>query len=129
MLTDHVSISSVAVIGAGTMGRGIAIAFLQAGYPVTLLETTQGALELGLEKVREHFQRASSKRAAQCRSGRGNRRQRHRDAQLRQTLQKADLIIEAAFESMDVKRQIFEALDLTRKTWRDTGLKHIDIGS
>ena len=34
------------------MGRGIAIAFLQAGYPVTLLETTHGALELGLEKVR-----------------------------------------------------------------------------
>ena len=38
-------------------------------------------------------------------------------------------IIEAAFESMNVKRQIFEALDRTRKTWRDTGLKHIDIGS
>ena len=54
-------IASVAVIGAGTMGRGIAIAFLQAGYPVTLLETTQGALEQGLEKVREHFQRAAKK--------------------------------------------------------------------
>ncbi|MGB1153969.1 MAG: enoyl-CoA hydratase-related protein, partial [Paracoccaceae bacterium] len=48
-------ITSVAVIGAGTMGRGIAITFLQAGYPVALLETAQGALELGLEKVREHF--------------------------------------------------------------------------
>ncbi|WP_299665335.1 3-hydroxyacyl-CoA dehydrogenase NAD-binding domain-containing protein [uncultured Ruegeria sp.] len=104
------SISSVAMIGAGTMGRGIAIAFLQAGYPVTFLETTQGALEQGLEKVREHFQRAAQKGRlsadrAEAISANATGTLSYGD------LAEADLIIEAAFESMDVKRQIFEALD------------------
>ncbi len=43
------------------MGSGIAITFLQAGYPVTILENTQTALEQGLGQVREHFQRAAQK--------------------------------------------------------------------
>ncbi|MCK0104192.1 3-hydroxyacyl-CoA dehydrogenase NAD-binding domain-containing protein [Pseudohalocynthiibacter sp. F2068] len=104
------SISSVAVIGAGTMGRGIAIAFLQAGYPVTLLETTQGALELGLEKVREHFQRAAQK--GRLSADRAEAIAANATGTLSYgDLAKADLIIEAAFESMTVKRQIFEALD------------------
>ncbi|WP_291729715.1 3-hydroxyacyl-CoA dehydrogenase NAD-binding domain-containing protein [Leisingera sp. F5] len=104
------SISSVAVIGAGTMGRGIAIAFLQAGYPVTFLETTQTALELGLEKVREHFQRAAQKRRlsadrAEAIAANATGTLSYAD------LADADLIIEAAFESMNVKRQIFASLD------------------
>ena len=103
-------ITSVAVIGAGTMGRGIAITFLQAGYPVALLETAQGALELGLEKVREHFQRASQK--GRLSADRAEAIAANATGTLSYgDLAEADLIIEAAFESMDVKRQIFEALD------------------
>ena len=108
--TNHVTLQSVAVIGAGTMGRGIAIAFLQAGYPVTLLETTQGALELGLEKVREHFQRAAQK--GRLSADRAETIAANATGTLSYgDLAEADLIIEAAFESMNVKRQIFEALD------------------
>ncbi|WP_254695675.1 3-hydroxyacyl-CoA dehydrogenase NAD-binding domain-containing protein [Leisingera sp. NJS204] len=103
-------IASVAVIGAGTMGRGIAIAFLQAGYPVTLLETTQGALEQGLDQVSKHFQRAADKGRfspdqAEAFASNATGTLSYAD------LADADLIIEAAFESMNVKRQIFEALD------------------
>ena len=79
------------------------------GYPVTLLETTQGALEQGLQKVREHFQRAAQK------GGSGVNRAEAISANATGTLSygdltEADLISEAAFESMNVKRQIFEAL-------------------
>ncbi|WP_291733975.1 3-hydroxyacyl-CoA dehydrogenase NAD-binding domain-containing protein [Leisingera sp. F5] len=103
-------IASVAVIGAGTMGRGIAIAFLQAGYPVTLLEATQGALEQGLDQVSKHFQRAADKGRfspdqAEAFASNATGTLSYAD------LADADLIIEAAFESMNVKRQIFEALD------------------
>lgn len=103
-------IASVAVIGAGTMGRGIAIAFLQAGYPVTLLETTQGALDQGLDQISQHFQRAVDKGRlsadrAQIFSSNASGALNYAD------LSDADLIIEAAFENMDVKRQIFENLD------------------
>lgn len=103
-------IASVAVIGAGTMGRGIAIAFLQAGYPVTLLETTQGALDQGLDQISQHFQRAVDKGRlsadrAQIFSSNASGALNYAD------LSDADLIIEAAFENMDVKRQTFENLD------------------
>ncbi len=103
-------IASVAVIGAGTMGRGIAIAFIQAGFPVTLLETTQGALEQGLDQVSKHFQRAADKGRlspdqAEAFASNATGTLSYAD------LADADLIIEAAFESMNVKRQIFEALD------------------
>ena len=102
-------IAKVAVIGAGTMGRGIAIAFLQAGYPVTLLETTQGALEQGLDQVSKHFQRAADKGRlsadqAETLSSNATGTLSYAD------LADADLIIEAAFENMNVKRQIFENL-------------------
>jgi 3-hydroxyacyl-CoA dehydrogenase len=103
-------IASVAVIGAGTMGRGIAIAFLQAGYPVTLLETTQGALDQGLDQISQHFQRAVDK--GRLSADRAQIFSSNASGALNYAnLSDADLIIEAAFENMDVKRQIFENLD------------------
>ena len=103
-------IVSVAVIGAGTMGRGIAITFLQAGFPVTLVETTKTALEQGLENIKAHFQRAVQKDRlsadkAKVISANATGTLSYAD------LAEADLIIEAAFESINVKRQIFDALD------------------
>ena len=103
-------IVSVAVIGAGTMGRGIAITFLQAGFPVTLVETTKTALEQGLENIKAHFQRAVQKGRisddkAKVISANATGTLSYAD------LAEADLIIEAAFESINVKRQIFDALD------------------
>ena len=103
-------INKVAVIGAGTMGRGIAITFLEAGYAVTLLETTQDLLEQGLNQILKHFQRAASKgrfnsKKAEILSSNVTGTLSYRD------IADADLIIEAAFENMDVKQQIFVKLD------------------
>ena len=91
------------------MGRGIAITFLQAGFPVTLLETTKTALEQGLKNIKAHFQRAVqngriSADKAKVISANATGTLSYAD------LAETDLIIEAAFESMNVKRQIFDAL-------------------
>ena len=103
-------IATVAVIGVGTMGRGIAITFLQAGFPVTLVETTKTALEQGLEDIKSHFQRAVQK--GRLSPELAEAFTSHATGTLDYSeLAETDLIIEAAFESMNVKRQIFEALD------------------
>ncbi len=107
-------ISDIGVIGAGTMGTGISINFLNAGLPVTLLELKQEALERGINTIRDYYEdrkrrgRMSAAQADAC------------FALLRGTLDYADfascdLIIEAVFESMAVKRVVFEALDKSCK--------------
>lgn len=103
-------IKKVAVIGAGTMGGGIAMNFANAGIPVALLETSEEALQRGLEKIRGNYQ-VSVKR------GKLNEAKlEQRMALLNGTLDygdiaDADLVIEAVFESMDVKKQVFSKLD------------------
>ena len=107
-------VARVAVIGAGTMGRGIAMTFLNAGLPVTLLETTQQALDQGLAAVRENY-------GAQVAKGKlGPEQLERRMGLLRATLRyqdlkDADLAIEAVFEDMAVKEQVFRALDEVMK--------------
>ena len=103
-------LAEVAVIGAGTMGSGIAMTFLNAGLPVTLLETTQQALDKGLAVIRGNYE-------AQLAKGRlGPDQLARRMGLLRATLRyedlkDADLAIEAVFEDMAVKEQVFRALD------------------
>ncbi|MGI9277444.1 MAG: 3-hydroxyacyl-CoA dehydrogenase NAD-binding domain-containing protein [Endozoicomonas sp.] len=103
-------IGSVAVIGAGLMGGGIAMNFANAGIPVQILEVREEALQKGLDVVKNNYQRSAA---------RG--RLSHEEAEMRsglitgtldyQDLADADLVIEAVFESMDVKRQVFSKLD------------------
>jgi 3-hydroxyacyl-CoA dehydrogenase len=102
------------VIGAGTMGSGIAVALLDAGLPVWLVEAEQAALDRGLARIAGIYD-------GQVQKGRlaGAERDR-RIALLRPTLScdaigQADLVIEAVFESLDVKRQVFTALDQVMK--------------
>jgi len=107
-------IRSVAVIGAGTMGGGIAMNFANAGLPVTVLETTQAALDKGLATVRKNYESTLKK---------GRLTQEEFDRRLRsitgtlsyEDLKDADLIIEAVFEDLQVKQQVFEKLDKTAK--------------
>lgn len=101
---------SVAVVGAGTMGRGIALNFLAAGLPVTLLEADAAALDRGLAGMRDALDGAvrkgrlgTAQRAAQLALLRG--------AVSYTDLAEADLVIEAVFESMAVKQQVFGELD------------------
>jgi 3-hydroxyacyl-CoA dehydrogenase len=103
-------IRKVGVIGAGTMGGGITMSLINAGLPVVLLETKQDALDRGLANIRRNYQGA-------LRKGTLNEASlAQRLALITPTLDYAllrdvDLVIEAVFESMDIKRQVFETLD------------------
>ena len=103
-------IRRIAVIGAGTMGSGIAIAALDAGYEVLLLEQEAAALERGAGRIHEHYAsrvksgKVKATAAAAC------------EARLVATLDwpriaEADLVIEAVFEEIGVKQQVFQRID------------------
>lgn len=100
----------VGIIGAGTMGGGIAMNFATAGYPVTIVETKQEALDRGLGVVRKNYQRSADK-------GRFAPEEVDiRMSRLTGSLDKADLadcdlVIEAVFENMEIKKEIFTELD------------------
>jgi len=103
-------IAKVGVIGAGTMGGGITMSLINAGLPVVLLETKQDALDRGLANIRRNYQSALRKGTLDEAS------LAQRLALITPTLDYAllrdvDLSIEAVFESMEVKRQVFETLD------------------
>jgi 3-hydroxyacyl-CoA dehydrogenase len=107
-------IERVAVIGAGTMGGGIAMSFAGAGVPVTLLEMKQEALDKGLATIRRNYE-ASMKRG-RLDAGAVERNM----ALLRPTLSfgdvaGVDLVIEAVFEDMEIKLGVFRELDRVAK--------------
>ncbi|HEY0745513.1 MAG TPA: 3-hydroxyacyl-CoA dehydrogenase NAD-binding domain-containing protein [Steroidobacteraceae bacterium] len=107
-------IKSVAVIGAGTMGGGIAMNFLNAGIPVTLLEMTQEALDRGVGVIRKNYDNTASKgrlttEQVQQRMGLLNATLSY------EALGDADLIIEAVFETMAIKKEVFGKLDKAAK--------------
>jgi 3-hydroxyacyl-CoA dehydrogenase len=107
-------IRSVGVIGAGTMGGGITMNFLNAALPVTLLETRQDALDRGLATIRKNYENSARK-------GKLSAEQvEQRMALITPTLsyddlKHADLIIEAVFEEYAVKQSVFSQLDAVAK--------------
>lgn len=103
-------ISSAAVVGAGTMGAGIAISLANANLPVILIEREQAALDRGLDVVRQHFD-TSVKKGRLAPPDAEMRLGLIRGALGYDAVKDADLVIEAVFEDMEVKRQVFEQLD------------------
>ncbi|GAA3999729.1 3-hydroxyacyl-CoA dehydrogenase NAD-binding domain-containing protein [Comamonas faecalis] len=107
-------IKKVAVIGAGTMGGGIAMNFLNAGLPVTILEMKQEAINRGVEVMSRNYE-------AQVKKGKlKQEKYEQRMALLSTTLDyaalaDADLVIEAVFEDLGVKEQVFKQLDAVMK--------------
>ncbi len=107
-------IRQIAVIGAGTMGGGITMNFLNAGIPVTLLETKQEALDRGIATIRKNYDAQVKK---------GKLTQEKLDARMAlitptlsyDDLKNADMIIEAVFEELGVKEQVFKRLDEVAK--------------
>ena len=103
-------IRKVGIVGAGTMGGGIAMSFVNAGLPVVLLEVNAAGLDRGLATIRKNYENSLSK-------GRISQEQLdQRIAAIRPTLRyedlsEADLIIEAVFEELSVKKTVFETLD------------------
>jgi 3-hydroxyacyl-CoA dehydrogenase len=103
-------IRKVGVIGAGTMGGGISMSLINAGLAVVLLETKQDALDRGLANIRRNYQGALRK-GTLTEAGLGERLALITPTLDYALLGDADLVIEAVFESMEVKRQVFETLD------------------
>ena len=107
-------IRSAAVIGAGTMGGGIAMNFANAGIPVTVLEAERERLDKGIATIRKSYEGSAKKgklTAAQV---------EERMGLLRPTLSyadvaAADIVVEAVFEDMAVKQAVFKTLDETMK--------------
>ncbi|MBD3892634.1 3-hydroxyacyl-CoA dehydrogenase NAD-binding domain-containing protein [Hydrogenophaga sp.] len=112
--TPKRAIESVAVIGAGTMGGGIAMNFLNAGIPVKMLEMKQEALERGVATIRKNYE-------AQVKKGKLKAdKYEQRMGLLSTTLSydeigSADLVIEAVFEEIGVKQAVFKELDRVMK--------------
>jgi len=107
-------VRKAAIIGAGTMGGGIAMSFVNVGIPVTLIEMKQEALDRGLETIRKNYANTVSK---------GRLKQEDMDKRMALitpaldlgAAKDADIVIEAVFERMDVKQDIFRKLDATVK--------------
>jgi 3-hydroxyacyl-CoA dehydrogenase len=108
--TSVIPVKSAAVVGAGTMGGGIAMNFANAGIPVLLKETEQTALDRGMNTIRKNYENTMKK---------GRLTQQQMDDRLkliRPTLTydgfgDADMVIEAVFEGMALKKQVFGELD------------------
>ncbi|MEW6687501.1 MAG: 3-hydroxyacyl-CoA dehydrogenase NAD-binding domain-containing protein [Pseudomonadota bacterium] len=107
-------IKRAAVIGAGTMGGGIAMNFANAGIPVSLMDMTEEAAEKGLQKIRGNYAATVSK---------GRLKQEEMDRRMSligkttklEDARDADIVIEAVFERMDVKQDMFRKLDAIMK--------------
>ncbi|MDR6215198.1 3-hydroxyacyl-CoA dehydrogenase NAD-binding domain-containing protein [Paracidovorax wautersii] len=112
--TPQRTVKKVGVIGAGTMGGGIAMNFLNAGIPVTILETKQEALDRGIGTIRKNYE-------AQVKKGKLKEDKFQQRMGLLSTtlsyddLKDADLIIEAVFEELGVKETVFKQLDAVAK--------------
>ncbi len=116
-LSDNVQrrpVESVGIVGAGTMGGGISMAFVNAEIPVTLTDVSQAALDAGLAKIRKNYERSVS---------RGSIKADQMESRIKlitptvdfSALSKADLVIEAVFENLDLKKETFLRLDQTAK--------------
>jgi len=107
-------VKKVAIIGAGTMGGGIAMNFLSAGTPVVMLEMKPEALERGVATIRKNYE-------AQVKKGKLKAEKYETMIGLLSTtlsyeaIGDADMVIEAVFEDMEVKKAVFEQLDKVMK--------------
>ncbi len=112
--TPKREIKSIAVIGAGTMGGGISMNFLNAGIPVKILEMKQEALDRGIATIRKNYE-------AQVKKGKLKQDKYEQRMELLSTtlsyddLKDADMVIEAVFEEMGVKEKVFKELDRVMK--------------
>ena len=108
------TINSIAVIGAGTMGGGIAMNFLNAGIPVKMLEMKQDALDRGIATIRKNYE-------SQVKKGKLKQDKYDQRMSLLTTtlsyddLSGADMVIEAVFEEIGVKEAVFKELDRVMK--------------
>jgi 3-hydroxyacyl-CoA dehydrogenase len=107
-------VETVGVLGAGTMGVGISLAFLQAGLPVTVVEMKPEALDRGLARIRETID-GNVKRGRLSRDKADALLAGLKGSLDLADLKDADFIVEAVFEKMAVKQEVFRKLDVVAK--------------
>jgi 3-hydroxyacyl-CoA dehydrogenase len=112
--TPQRNIKKVGVIGAGTMGGGIAMNFLNLGTPVVIVETKQDALDRGISVIRKNYERTASKGKLTAADVEKRMGLITPTLQIEQ-LADCDLVIEAVFELMEIKKEIFGKLDRVMK--------------
>ncbi|MDB5399254.1 MAG: 3-hydroxyacyl-CoA dehydrogenase [Acetobacteraceae bacterium] len=106
--------SAPAVIGAGTMGGGIAMSFADFGYDVKIMDATQEALDRGMERIRNNYA-TSVKRGSLAEDEMQRRLARIHPVAGYEDISDCDVVVEAVFERMDVKKPVFEKLDAVMK--------------
>ena len=104
------AIQKAAVIGAGTMGGGIAMCFANAGIPVTLVDSTQEALDKGIQRIKSNYA-ATVEKGRLTQSDMDKRMALISPATNLGEIKGADIVVEAVFERMDVKQDLFKKLD------------------
>ncbi|MDG1695421.1 MAG: 3-hydroxyacyl-CoA dehydrogenase NAD-binding domain-containing protein [Ilumatobacter sp.] len=105
--TPLIDVQKVGVLGAGTMGGGIAMNFVNVGIPVTIVERDQASLDKGLDVVRKNYERSRSTTAEQVEE----RMSLITGSISKQAFADCDMVIEAVFEDMELKKTIFKELD------------------
>jgi 3-hydroxyacyl-CoA dehydrogenase len=112
--TAVIPVNTVGIIGAGTMGGGIAMNFANVGIPVKIVETKQEALDRGLSVIRKNYER-TAQRGGMTQDDVEKRMKLISGSLDMNALKDVDLIIEAVFERMDIKKDVFAKLDAIAK--------------
>ena len=112
--TPKKKIASAAVLGAGTMGGGITMNFLNAGIPVTIVEMNQEALDRGIGIVRGNYE-ATAKKGRMTQDDVEARMALLTPSTNYQDIAEADMVVEAVFEEMDIKKEVFAKIDAIAK--------------
>ena len=112
--TEKLPIKDVGIIGAGTMGGGIAMNFANAGIPVTIIEQSQEILDKGIGIIRKNYENTASKGRISIDDVEKRMNLISGDVSIN-SLSEKDLIIEAVFENMDLKKEIFSKLNNVAK--------------
>ncbi len=104
---------NIAVIGAGTMGNGIAHVFAQSGYQVTIIDISQAALDKGLATIIKNLDRMVVKERISEQDKQNTLQNIQTFTSIKEGVENTDLVIEAATENIDLKLKIFKELDET----------------
>ena len=112
--TEKLKIDEVGIIGAGTMGGGIAMNFANANIPVTIVEQNQERLDKGIGIIRKNYENTASKGRISIEDVEKRMSLINGDVSIN-SLSEKDLIIEAVFENMDLKKEIFSKLNTVAK--------------
>ena len=112
--TPAIDFATAAVVGAGTMGGGIAMSFADHGLPVKIMDATPEALDRGMQRIRDNYA-TSVRRGSLAEDEMQRRLARIEPVTDYEAIADCDLVIEAVFEEMDVKKPVFARLDAVMK--------------